>query len=303
MGIRGATLKTMRVVLVLAIAACGHSASGPDANPDDVDGDGILNAADNCPERYNVDQHDEDGDGVGDVCDNCPTISNANQADTTEKAVPLQLPDGVGDACDLRPGLAGDLVVAFYPFADPVRDADWTAGGWVVANDHATANGDAQWTSTHNAKGYGLIVRAQFDSIVWNTPAMGSPPTGRVALGTDGDAATGGGICALEADRDNNMLDELHVFEVGGADKTQSLGVALDGTQHVELIAWRSIDALHNTGTITCIADVAGTKMKIDIPTIDTDVVGNHGMAATAVHAEASSVAVYTSPGPPSKLQ
>lgn len=288
-------------MLVLAIAACGHGASGPDANPDDLDGDGLLNAADNCPQRYNVDQHDEDSDGVGDVCDNCPTIANTNQADTTETSVPYQLPDGVGDACDLRPGLAGDLLVAFYPFVDPVRDASWTAGGWIVGNDDATANGSAQWTSTRNPQGYGLMVRAQFDSIAWQPVPMGTAPTGRVSLGTDGDAATSGGICALEADRDNDMLDELHVYEVGGADKTQSLGVALDGTQHVELIAWRSIDALHNTGTIICSAKIANVTTKIDIPTIDTDAVGNHGMAATAVHAAATSVVVYTSPGPPSK--
>ena len=290
------------MLLVLAIAACGHGASGPDANPADVDGDGVLNAADNCPERYNADQHDEDGDGVGDVCDNCPTIANTNQSDVSETAVPYQLPDGVGDACDLRPGLAGDLVVAFYPFVDPAHDAVWTAAGWVVGNDDATATGTAQWTSTQNAKGYGLILRAQFDSIVWDTPAMGTTPTGSIALGTDGDAVTGGGICALEADRDNDKLDEIHVHEVGGADKTQSLGVALDGTQHVELIAWRSIDELHGTGSITCIADVAGTKTKLQVPTIDTDVIGTHGVAATAVHAVATSVIVYTSPGPPSKL-
>ena len=290
------------MLLVLAIAACGHGASGPDANPDDVDGDGVLNASDNCPERYNVDQHDEDGDGVGDVCDNCPTISNTNQADTTEMNVPLQLADGVGDACDLRPGLAGDLMIAFYPFFDPAHDATWTAAGWTVGTDDATAAGSAQWISTKNAKGYGLILRAQFDSIVWDPVAMGSTPTGSVALGTDGDAVTSGGICALESDRDNDTLDEIHVHEVGGADKTQSLGVALDGTQHVELIIWRSIDELHNTGSITCMADVAGTKTKIQIPTIDTDVVGTHGVAATAVHAVATSVIVYTSPGPPSKL-
>ena len=280
---------------MLAIAACGHGASGPDANPDDLDGDGVLNAADNCPERYNVDQHDEDGDGVGDVCDNCPTIANTNQADVSETSVPYQLPDGVGDACD--------LLVAFYPFADPTRDAAWTAAGWVVGNDQAIANGDARWASTRNAQGYGLMVRAQFDAIVWEPVAMGSPPTGTVALGTDGNATTtsAGGICALEADRDKDTFDELHVYEVGGADATKTLGVALDGTQHVELIAWRSIDALHNTGSITCSATIADQTTKISIPTIDTDAIGSHGMAATAVHAAASSVVVYTSPGPPSK--
>ena len=56
---------------MLAIVACGHSSAGPDANPDDLDGDGLANAADNCPRTPNVDQHDEDSDGVGDACDVC----------------------------------------------------------------------------------------------------------------------------------------------------------------------------------------------------------------------------------------
>ncbi len=35
----------------------------------DVDNDGVLNTADNCPTVYNPDQLDSDGDGFGDVCD------------------------------------------------------------------------------------------------------------------------------------------------------------------------------------------------------------------------------------------
>jgi len=35
----------------------------------DVDNDGVLNSADNCPTVYNPDQVDSDGDGFGDVCD------------------------------------------------------------------------------------------------------------------------------------------------------------------------------------------------------------------------------------------
>jgi FG-GAP-like repeat/Thrombospondin type 3 repeat len=105
-------------------------------NPGDVDGDGVLNAVDNCPNVYNPPdpvtgkQADADGDGIGDACailgtdsmgnpvmldtdgdmiadfnptthslDNCPLTYNPSQADFDN--------DKVGDACSTSP----DLVV------------------------------------------------------------------------------------------------------------------------------------------------------------------------------------------------
>jgi cysteine-rich repeat protein len=97
----------------------------------DADGDGIIDAMDNCPHHFNPvrpddngKQADADNDGVGDICDvcplnagtttctafdpndvdgdgvvnamdNCPTVANASQTDTDM--------DGKGDACDSCP--------------------------------------------------------------------------------------------------------------------------------------------------------------------------------------------------------
>lgn len=58
----------------------------------DADGDGILDASDNCPNTPNPTQADFDNDGAGDACDNCPNIPNVNQADSDG--------DGIGDACE-----------------------------------------------------------------------------------------------------------------------------------------------------------------------------------------------------------
>ncbi|MDO8631197.1 MAG: thrombospondin type 3 repeat-containing protein, partial [Phycisphaerales bacterium] len=58
----------------------------------DFDGDIIGDVCDNCPDQPNVSQLDTDGDGVGNVCDNCPGIFNPSQADSED--------DGVGDPCD-----------------------------------------------------------------------------------------------------------------------------------------------------------------------------------------------------------
>ncbi|MEK6607021.1 MAG: thrombospondin type 3 repeat-containing protein, partial [Myxococcota bacterium] len=93
----------------------------------DTDGDGFLDAYDNCRFVPNAAQGDGNGDGFGDACedadrdgmpnglDNCPLAFNAGRIDTgkagcEEAAKALSVPtcftqddgdgDGIGDACD-----------------------------------------------------------------------------------------------------------------------------------------------------------------------------------------------------------
>lgn len=73
----------------------------PDECEADSDGDGSIDACDNCVELPNADQQNSDGDAYGDACDNCPFVANADQADCDG--------NGVGDACTIADCMPGDL--------------------------------------------------------------------------------------------------------------------------------------------------------------------------------------------------
>ena len=126
----------------------------------DVDGDGIVEPADNCPDVANADQLDLNGDGVGTACsdpdedavedpdDNCPWLPNRRQVD--------QDGDGRGDGCDFDGGV---LLVGRIPdgLPDPDEagvtpwfidlDADLQTPAWSpdadapIAGCHASADG------------------------------------------------------------------------------------------------------------------------------------------------------------------
>lgn len=100
----------------------------------DFDGDGLVNAADDCPAQADPAQADSDGDGVGDACDLCSTIANADQNDDDE--------DGLGNRCD--PDLNQDGIVNFADLAilksrmfTTDRLADFTGDGIVNFADLA----------------------------------------------------------------------------------------------------------------------------------------------------------------------
>lgn len=99
----------------------------PPQPPEDSDGDGIPDGADNCPGAENPDQADGDGNGVGDACDappspdsdgdgvpdasdNCPSVWNPDQADGNG--------NGIGDACE------------FIVPVDPDSDGDGVSDVW-----------------------------------------------------------------------------------------------------------------------------------------------------------------------------
>jgi hypothetical protein len=263
------------------VFACDGKPAGPDADPDDLDGDGIANVVDNCARADNPDQHDEDGDGLGDVCDNCPTTANPTQADTTEVAV-NSFEDGVGDACDYRPGFAGDQVGAFFSWATAEQMNAWTGTGWTIDSDELRTIGAARWQIKRGEAGNGLIVVARITALDLSGGAL--------TIALDGDGIDAGLTCTLQQGG-----AELVARELGGATSVASIAV-LDPIAPRTLVAWRRVTTV--TNELECRIEQGSSHAEASIVLIDDTFIGSYVLASSGAIASLSSVIVLTSPGP-----
>lgn len=112
----------MRILVVIVVVAAGTSGCGRlGFDPDEQT---IDDAAGGTDATDAVTGHDEDGDGVVDANDNCPHLANLDQGDTDG--------DEVGDACDPQPLTAGEHIALFAtltPGDQPLAlggDGTWT---------------------------------------------------------------------------------------------------------------------------------------------------------------------------------
>ncbi len=269
----------LRWLHVLAfVAACSdvEPLNLPPRDPNDVDADDVPNAVDNCPERYNDDQHDEDGDGFGDVCDVCPTVID-DQGDFGEQGA-LGFGDKIGDACDPRPTRDGDVLERIDTFKLD-STSKWDGFGWAIGGDVARTVTDARWTSPQKLQGDGLRAQIHVPLLVWFRD-------GFVEVDVNGDGVGAGATCVIRHTGDGP--DRLIASELGGASKTMEISpVATPFT----LIAWRTIK-LDRTSTLRCILDDTVLEMPLDneVPS------GTFAFASSGAITDIGSVAVYTFP-------
>ena len=200
---------------LIACSACGRigfgaagGSSGDDAGASDAlpfdgsptgdnDGDGTMNAADNCPEMANPFQDDEDGDGMGDECDPCPPYGDADENLDTDG-------DGVGDRCDPLPASPGDRIVYFHGFnRTPTGveiDGDWTFSGG-QAHSVGAMNSSAAITVATTGGRESSITNVTIDALFGNSV---SHPSGVVNMYNA--AMNEGIVCVFGVDPGNNEV-------------------------------------------------------------------------------------------------
>jgi cytosine/adenosine deaminase-related metal-dependent hydrolase len=81
-------------------------------DPDDLDGDGVRNGADNCPRNANSNQDDADGDGKGNPCDACDAFANPGLIPCPKAIQVVRNPAASGAPALLDPVLVQTLYVS-----------------------------------------------------------------------------------------------------------------------------------------------------------------------------------------------
>jgi hypothetical protein len=197
----------------------GTGDGGPGDGDGDADDDGVLDAADNCPQVPNPAQADEDGDRLGDLCDPCPPFAGGGDADG----------DGVGDACDPRPQSPGDQIVFFEGFA-----ADGLPAGWLPKGTWSVSGGSLRLTAQGTELATLVVLFPSVDHLTLSSSAtitaLNNTTTGSLGIVDRFDIdATVGAHCGggrtgmgplfglIDASNGAFLSSAPHAFDVGTA--------------------------------------------------------------------------------------
>ena len=165
----------------------------------DTDGDGILDASDNCPTVPNSNQKDTDGDGIGDVCDGAGFVSFPDFTDVAS----LTLVDSATQSTNR---------IRLTPYANWTRGATWLQAKQLVEG------------------GFDTSFRFQITSADADGLAFVVQNAGSAVIGGRG-YAIGYGTYEAETGIANSIAVEFDIWSNSTQDPTNHISVQTRGQQ------------------------------------------------------------------------
>lgn len=178
----------------------GRAAADPNA---DFDGDGVVDATDNCPQTANANQADADADGVGDACDavndntadpDGDTLTNAQEHTLgTDPLNPDTDGDGARDNVDGYPLDPTRQVLDNTPPVITAIVAGTLNGGWYtssVAVSWTVTDGQSAISSTSGCAASSVTSDTQGVTFTCSATSAGGSDSKSVTIKRDASAPT-----------------------------------------------------------------------------------------------------------------
>ncbi|AKT39590.1 DNRLRE domain-containing protein [Chondromyces crocatus] len=193
---------------------------------DDVDGDGVPDEEDNCPDVYNPSQIDNDGDGVGNACDlECVTVQRGTFGDVQDsfiKSDSLDFPYGAYPYLLIGPK-AGTLATAYVR-----HDVSFLPLGAEIAS--ATLTVSYSWRATSGAVDVHRTLASWSEAtLTWNNAASFDPAVTSQLLVPTGAGTSSTDLTALVQTWVDGVSPN-HGVTLTGVDRTE-----LRSSEHLDL--------------------------------------------------------------------
>ena len=131
-------------ILLVVLIVIGARAYVDESN--DIDGDGVKDQQDNCPQDYNPDQYDGDRDRVGDVCQEFLCCFNQFGREQCSMMGIVQCRDNGGAVVECIPPKHGGRAklgdVRNFSLVNTTSQGDWLSNLTRAVNDSGIARGN-----------------------------------------------------------------------------------------------------------------------------------------------------------------
>ena len=245
--------------------------------PVDTDGDGVLDATDNCPSIPNTDQTDSDDNRIGDACEGCIVLALRTSDDDDSDMIndPTDTcfgksgagtdgdSDGIGDACDPRNGKDTRFCVWTFRNPDAGEAPDFWTSNWTLGADWTIKDsilshtaGSLGTTAAPLGASFGAAGGIAFDTLI-HISGFTTPMTEGVSLASVTQPQESPTFSCQFVVPSGAMAPAIQLLRDGAVIKQQSIPTAIP--QNLTFYVRFGVFTQMSNATVRCTVELGGS--------------------------------------------